>query len=53
MKKVKLSADFDVLPENEVGIRNAVDEFLKINFRVNRIGWHRKEIVFNKGGEKT
>lgn len=53
MKKIRLSIVFDVLPEQETAVKNAVEEWLKNSFRVNRIATHRKEIVFNQGGERT
>ena len=51
-KKIRKSFVFDVLPEQEMGIDNAIVEFLK-NFNVNRVSTHRRVVEFDAGGEKT
>lgn len=53
LKKIRLSIVFDVRPDQEVGTKNAIEEWLKQSFNVNRIAIHRKEIIVNDGGEKT
>ena len=52
-RKIRLSVVFDVLPDQETAVKNAVEQWLKSSFGVNRIATHRKEIVFHKGGERT
>jgi hypothetical protein len=51
MRKIRISIVFDVLPDQETAVENAVKEFLK-NFHVNRIAVHRKVIIL-EGGEIT
>ena len=48
MRKIRLSIVFDVLPDQEVAVENAVKEFLR-NFNANRISTHRKEVYIPRG----